>query len=183
MKVYHGQRTDRVGAVTVEDGMTRRALDLRFDLRNHSPTGAEWGYAGSGPAQLALALAADVLGDDDRARDVYQQLKFQVVAGLCGDSWTLTEDQVRQAIEDIERARGEESRGSAGDALQRPQDELPSDSQPRSQEERMAAPKRKRATKAAEDVAHNPKAVLSSTPSSLRPLAAATPLHRQRPSR
>jgi hypothetical protein len=27
-------------------------------------TGFEWGFAGSRPAQLALALAADVLGDD-----------------------------------------------------------------------------------------------------------------------
>lgn len=44
-----------------------RPLEPRHDLRNHSPDGFEWGYSGSGPAQLALALAADVLGDDDRA--------------------------------------------------------------------------------------------------------------------
>ena len=36
-------------------------------------------YSGSGPAQLSLALAADVLGDDDKAQKVYQRLKF-----LCG---------------------------------------------------------------------------------------------------
>jgi hypothetical protein len=42
-------------------------------------TGLEWGYSGSGPAQLALALAADVLGDDDKAQEIYQRLKF-----LCG---------------------------------------------------------------------------------------------------
>jgi len=29
----------------------------RSDLRNHSPNGFEWGYSGSGPAQLALASA------------------------------------------------------------------------------------------------------------------------------
>jgi hypothetical protein len=33
-------------------------------LRN-SPTGFGWGYGGSGPAQLALALLADSLGDND----------------------------------------------------------------------------------------------------------------------
>ena len=31
---------------------------LRLDLVNHSPTGFEWGYGGSGPAQLAVAMLA-----------------------------------------------------------------------------------------------------------------------------
>ena len=31
-------------------------LDPRYDLRNHSPTGFAWGYGGSGPSQLALAI-------------------------------------------------------------------------------------------------------------------------------
>ncbi len=31
-------------------------LPPRFDVRNHSPSGFEWGYGGSGPAQLALAI-------------------------------------------------------------------------------------------------------------------------------
>ena len=51
MKTYQGKRTGYAVDVTV-DG---RALDPRFDLWNHSPTGFEWGYGGSGPAQLALA--------------------------------------------------------------------------------------------------------------------------------
>ena len=40
-----------------------KPLDSRRDLWNHSPTGFEWGYCGSGPAQLALALLADHLGE------------------------------------------------------------------------------------------------------------------------
>jgi hypothetical protein len=31
---------------------------------------------------LALALAADVLGDDERAQDVYQRLKFKLIGSL-----------------------------------------------------------------------------------------------------
>jgi len=50
--------------VVLEDGCPPRPLEWRLDLRNHSPTGLEWGYGGSGPAQPALALAADVLRDD-----------------------------------------------------------------------------------------------------------------------
>jgi hypothetical protein len=37
-------------------------LDPRLDLWNHSPSGFEYGYGGSGPAQLALAILANHLG-------------------------------------------------------------------------------------------------------------------------
>jgi hypothetical protein len=42
-------------------GSTRiRSLELRLDLFNHSPIGFEWGYGGSGPAQLAPASAEPI---------------------------------------------------------------------------------------------------------------------------
>lgn len=36
-------------------------LHLSLSIRNHSPSGFAWGYGGSGPAQLALAILMDVL--------------------------------------------------------------------------------------------------------------------------
>jgi hypothetical protein len=105
MKIYHGSRTEHGAAVVVEDDGEFRSLDPRRDLRNHSPTGFEWGYSGSGPAQLALALAADVLGDDERAQDVYQQLKFKLVGGLPDEGWTISEGRIRVAIDSIEQSR------------------------------------------------------------------------------
>ena len=39
-------------------------VNPRLDLREHSMTGFEWGFAGSGPAQLALAILADTIGDE-----------------------------------------------------------------------------------------------------------------------
>ncbi len=106
MKTYHGRRTDDDGyAVEVEENGQSRGLDPRFDLRNHSPAGFSWGYGGSGPAQLALALAADVLGDDDRARSVYQALKFRLVGRLLADGWTLTEERLRTTIDELEQER------------------------------------------------------------------------------
>ena len=66
-----------------------------------------WGFGGSGPAQLALALAADVLGDDEAARQVYQPLKFRLIGRLPRDGWSLTEEQLRQAIADIQQERGQ----------------------------------------------------------------------------
>ena len=93
-----------------EDGRVPRPLPPRFDLRAHSPAGFNWGYEGSGAAQLALALAADVLGDDDRASDLYQRFKRAVVAKLPADGWRLTADDVRDTLSRIEAERGRDRR-------------------------------------------------------------------------
>lgn len=99
MKTYTGMRLlSSPALVTVSDGGSERALQPRRDLRNHSPDGFEWGYGGSGPAQLALALCADVLKDDARAQRVYQRVKDEVVAGMRGDAWTISEHDVMAAI-------------------------------------------------------------------------------------
>jgi hypothetical protein len=45
---------------------------------NHSPDGFEWGYGGSGPAQLALAIMLELTGSSDG----YQELKDKLIAGL-----------------------------------------------------------------------------------------------------
>ncbi len=84
--------------VTVSDAQGIRALDPRLDLRNHSPTGLEWGYSGSGPAQLALAILADLLNDDELANSLHQKFKFQVISGLPKHSWELTSEVVRQFL-------------------------------------------------------------------------------------
>jgi hypothetical protein len=104
MKVYHGTRTENGCSVVVEEDGEFTGLDLRHDLRKHSLE-FEWGYGGSGPAQLALALAANLLGDDERAQEVYQRLKFKVVGGLPHEGWVLTEDRLRAAINTIEQER------------------------------------------------------------------------------
>ena len=49
-------------------------------VRNHSPDGFNWGYGGSGPAQLALAILLEVM-PKDKALRIYQDFKFKVVAG------------------------------------------------------------------------------------------------------
>lgn len=107
MKTYSGVRTAGGCAVTVSGPDGSRELDPRFDLRNHSPDGFEWGYGGSGPAQLALALAADVLGNDEAAQRVYQRLKFRVVGRLPADGWSLTEGELAEAIRSLKDAGGE----------------------------------------------------------------------------
>ena len=59
----------------------RLPLKPSLKLRNHSPTGFSWGYSGSGPAQLALALLLDATSEPDKALSYYQDFKFAIVAG------------------------------------------------------------------------------------------------------
>ncbi len=68
-------------------------LPWRLDLRRRSPTGLEWGYHGSGPAQLALALLAHATADIPRALALYQDYKEAVVARL-PDCWVLTAQSI-----------------------------------------------------------------------------------------
>jgi hypothetical protein len=45
----------------------------------HSPTGFAWGYGGSGPAQLALAILLKFV-DERTALELHQSFKREVVA-------------------------------------------------------------------------------------------------------
>src|SRR5262249_201909 len=69
-------------------------LHWRCDLWNHSPTGLEWGYGGSGPQQLALALLCDALGDDEAALALYTTYKWEVVAKLLSAGWEITRQEI-----------------------------------------------------------------------------------------
>jgi len=87
--------SDRTHVTVVGANGDPEDLPLRLDLWNHSPTGFEWGYLGSGPAQLALAILAQVTGDDIYARARHQQFKEQVVARWVGRSWDISAEEVQ----------------------------------------------------------------------------------------
>ena len=106
MRCYEGRRTWRGATVTVNG----RPLDPRLDLSNHSPDHFEWGYGGSGPAQLALAILADHLADDEEALLFYQRFKWAVIADLPRQRGSLTGREIDQALE---RIRDQERLGGA----------------------------------------------------------------------
>lgn len=99
MKIYRGHRTDRGVVVRVQEGAS--ITFLRHHVR-HSPTGFEWGYGGSGPADLARSILADHLGYLPPAA-LYQNFKANVIAHLPLDSWELLDQTVVEAIEDAQR--------------------------------------------------------------------------------
>ena len=94
MKTYEGTRLPDSCWVTVNG----ERLPARFDLANHSPSGFDWGHLGGGPAQLALAILADHLNDDDEALRLYQQFKNQVIGQLSFDGWKMNTMDVDAAL-------------------------------------------------------------------------------------
>lgn len=63
-------------------------------LSNHSPTGFEWGYYGSGPAQLSLAILLHVTGDPFDSLHFYQRFKREFVS-TWGKRWSIREEAIR----------------------------------------------------------------------------------------
>lgn len=100
MSRYEGCRS-KAGTIVTVDG---EPLDLRLDLQPHSPTGFDWGYCGSGPAQLALAILANHFEDDTEALNLYQRFKWSVIAELPRKRWTLTSEQIQQALQSLQSA-------------------------------------------------------------------------------
>ncbi|MHC4175866.1 MAG: DUF6166 domain-containing protein [Planctomycetota bacterium] len=91
-KTYRGHRSSEGCVVRVND----QPLDPRHDL-NHSRLGFEWGYAGSEPAQLALAILADCVGDE-RAGECHQAFQRQVISRLNRTCWELSDKQVDEWV-------------------------------------------------------------------------------------
>lgn len=101
--VYRGRR-DPAAPVgeEVEVTVDGDALDKRYDLLSASPSGFEWAYGGSGPAQLAIALLAHAI-DDETACHYYQRFKQEVVAELPEDGWRLTSDDIETWLTEVDR--------------------------------------------------------------------------------
>jgi Family of unknown function (DUF6166) len=82
MKLYvgHGAETSDWW-VEVQTDTDQRPLEHHV---RHSPDGFSWGYEGSAPAELALALLWDATGEEPE-RAMYQAFKREVIANLQRD--------------------------------------------------------------------------------------------------
>lgn len=103
-KQYTGERTSNGAVVAVVDLKTHEGRPLPVGLQHvrHSPTGFEWGYLGSGPAQLAFAILLDHFGDPAPARVYYQTFKREVIATFQFERWELSTDQIAEVITKIQ---------------------------------------------------------------------------------
>ncbi len=107
---YWGKKNKPGGALAVHkqllpDGFPQKlSPDASLKLCDHAPGGFQWGYTGSGPAQLALAILFDVTGNPELSLSLYQDFKFDVVASW-GDEWEMTS---REILEWISKERSRE---------------------------------------------------------------------------
>jgi hypothetical protein len=94
-QIYSGTRR-RDGTTLVS--VNGRTLDPRPDFRSQQVTTFDWGYEGrGGPAQLALAILADLFGDDERARRHYDNFMRRVVGRLPREGWVLRGADIESA--------------------------------------------------------------------------------------
>jgi hypothetical protein len=103
MKTYRGFKNGAgPGKVSVEENRTTTILDERPSQKiwNHSPDGFQWGYSGSGPAQLALAILLDLGVNKEIAIEIHQDFKWKVIATL-PSSWVKTEFELMASVNEI----------------------------------------------------------------------------------
>ena len=94
MTKFEGIRSPQGLKVRVVTDGKKRSLPLRLKWRDHSPTGFECGYGGSGPAQLALAMLGEIVPQAE-ALEWYQRFKSRVIAALPSDkSWVMNKEDV-----------------------------------------------------------------------------------------
>ena len=97
MKTYKAARGPDGCSVTVDGA----PLGQRIDLRQFSSSGFEWGYEGSGPQQLALAILADHFGDGNRALTHHKVFMEVVISVLQTDEWVLTSEQIDNSFSQV----------------------------------------------------------------------------------
>ena len=78
-RIYHFKGNWQTREVSVDGQILSPRPSKK--IVNHSPDGFCWGYSGSGPAQLALAICLKILGRE-MAIQIYQGFKSQVIAIL-----------------------------------------------------------------------------------------------------
>lgn len=60
----------------------------------HSPTGFEWGYGGSGPADLALNILYAVTGNKKLAMDLHQRFKWEFIVGMPAEGGIIKREEI-----------------------------------------------------------------------------------------
>lgn len=107
MNIYEGLR-HLDGEVTVFVNGKTLSPNPSLKIRNHSPTGFNWGYGGSGPSQLALAIMLDYFeGDAEKAQRYYQDFKRRFVSAWPEHmGWRITGTEIAAFIKEQENGDG-----------------------------------------------------------------------------
>lgn len=102
----HGQSGGE--ALVTIDGSPLGLPALRPDEIRHSPEGFQFGYGGSGPAELARAILIAVFPANDEVRQArcYQRFKWAKIAPVQGDYLELTSEEIEEWYAEWTRTHG-----------------------------------------------------------------------------
>jgi len=93
MRKFYTVNRNEKGIVELRvDGKTIFPFESQ-KVYNHSPTGFEIGYGGSGPSQLALAILLDLYGRDIALKN-YQEFKWKFIATAPYDGIVISSDDI-----------------------------------------------------------------------------------------
>jgi hypothetical protein len=93
IKIYRGKRLKPEEGTGSDVEVTVNGKPLKHRVY-HSPTGFNFGYGGSGPADLARSILWDLIGMEPYP-GLYQEFKFAFVMGW-GDEWKITSGEIRK---------------------------------------------------------------------------------------
>lgn len=74
-------------------------LERSLKVCSHSPTGFNWNYNGSGPAQSSLALLLHFGATDEEALEWHQEFKQEVIAQLPPTNFEMQDSVVLDWLE------------------------------------------------------------------------------------
>lgn len=112
MIIYTGKR-DKNGARVFVAYEPEGATVALPHVVLHSPTGLEWGYGGSGPADTALSILAHHLNEHPTREDLrngngfavklYQDFKWAFIAGAPAEGFEISEVQIADWLKKQEK--------------------------------------------------------------------------------
>jgi len=103
MKIYTSNRAS-TGADVFVNGVRLNPYPSQ-KLREHSPDGFEYGYGGSGPSQLALAILLDALENEQEALTYYQEFKWKFIATAPFDGFVITSLEIDYWYQEQKRGK------------------------------------------------------------------------------
>ncbi len=97
-RIYEGLRV--YAGVRGKDGLTVLVNGIKLEperslkVFNHSPDGFEWGYGGSGPSQLALAILLDYTNDENLSVRLHHPFLDKYVSKFPKERWQIVGSQI-----------------------------------------------------------------------------------------
>lgn len=79
----------------IENGKAHVNIEQKYVY--HSPTGFNWGYGGSGPADLALNILAMFVPYEEAFR-LHQKFKWEYIANIPPEGGIIREEEIRKFI-------------------------------------------------------------------------------------